>query len=114
VSVDTQNFRAIRHVAETLGVPSEYIVPYGEYVAKVKLDLLADERFEERGKLIMVTAITPTTHGEGKTVTAIGLAQGIARLGKRVVVTSREPSLGPVFGLKGGATPRQRVALRRQ
>jgi formate--tetrahydrofolate ligase len=94
----------IRHVAETLGVPSEYLVPYGEYVAKVKLDLLADERFEERGKLIMVTAITPTTHGEGKTVTSIGLAQGIARLGKRVVVTSREPSLGPVFGLKGGAT----------
>jgi formate--tetrahydrofolate ligase len=96
--------RPIRHIAEGLGVPSEYVVPYGQHVAKVKLDLLSDARFQEKGKLIMVTAITPTTHGEGKTVVSIGLAQGIARLKRRVVVTSREPSLGPVFGLKGGAT----------
>ena len=71
---------------------------------KVTLDLLNDAQFPVRGKMILVTATTPTVSGEGKTVTAIGLTQGLERIGKRVVITSREPSLGPVFGMKGGAS----------
>ena len=69
----------------------------------MRLELLGDPRYQRRGKLILVTATTPTTSGEGKTVTAIGLTQGLALLGKKAVITSREPSLGPVFGMKGGA-----------
>jgi formate--tetrahydrofolate ligase len=71
--------------------------------AKVSLDLLTDSHPNRRGKLILVTATTPTTSGEGKTVTSIGLVQGLERIGKRALITSREPSLGPVFGMKGGA-----------
>ncbi len=94
----------IAAIAEKLGIPAKYLVPYGESIAKVKLDLLDEPSSGEPGKFIMVTAITPTAFGEGKTVTSIGLAQGLERIGKRAVVTSREPSLGPVFGIKGGAT----------
>lgn len=75
----------------------------GRYGAKVKLDLLRDDAFAPHGRLILVTATTPTTSGEGKTVVSIGLAQGLARIGHTAMVTSREPSLGPVFGMKGGA-----------
>src|ERR1700693_1289575 len=71
--------------------------------AKVSLDLLTDSQPNRRGKLILVTATTPTTSAEGKTVTSIGLVQGLERIGKRALITSREPSLGPVFGMKGGA-----------
>lgn len=93
----------IQTIARKLDIDDEYLEPIGRFGAKVKLELLADPRYQRRGKLILVTATTPTTSGEGKTVTAIGLAQGLQHIGKRGIVVSREPSLGPVFGLKGGA-----------
>jgi formate--tetrahydrofolate ligase len=93
----------IQAVARKLEIPEKYLEPVGPYGAKVRLELLADPAYKRRGKLILVTATTPTASGEGKTVTAIGLTQGLALLGKKVVITSREPSLGPVFGMKGGA-----------
>jgi formate--tetrahydrofolate ligase len=95
---------SIRDVARKLEIPEEYFEPLGRHGGKVRLELLADAAFKRRGKLILVTATTPTVSGEGKTVTSIGLTQGLALLGKRVVLASREPSLGPVFGMKGGAT----------
>ena len=97
----------IERVAEKLGLPEHLYERLGAHGAKVKLDLLQDPAFARRGKLILVTATTPTVSGEGKTVTSIGLTQGLERVlrgtGKRVILTSREPSLGPVFGMKGGA-----------
>lgn len=93
----------IRDVARKLEIPDQYLEQIGPYGAKVRLELLSDPVFEKQGKLILVTATTPTASGEGKTVTAIGLTQALALIGKRVVITSREPSLGPVFGMKGGA-----------
>ncbi|HEV3218871.1 MAG TPA: formate--tetrahydrofolate ligase [Candidatus Acidoferrales bacterium] len=93
----------IQDVARKLDIPDKYFEQVGPHGGKIRLELLADPAFKRRGKLIMVTATTPTASGEGKTVTAIGLTQGLALLGKRVVITSREPSLGPVFGMKGGA-----------
>ncbi len=94
----------ITTIAGKLNLPDKYYEQIGPYGAKIKLDLLEDPAFPVRGKLILVTATTPTVSGEGKTVTAIGLTQGLERIGKRVVITSREPSLGPVFGMKGGAS----------
>ena len=93
----------IQEVARKLEIPDQYFEPIGRYAGKVKLELLADPGFKSHGKIILVTATTPTASGEGKTVTAISLTQGLAHLGKKVVITSREPSLGPVFGMKGGA-----------
>ena len=96
--------KPITEVAAYLGLGPDEILPYGKHMAKISLDVL--EKFENRpnGKLIMVTAITPTPAGEGKTVTTIGLIQGLGKMGKKVVGALREPSLGPVFGIKGGAT----------
>ena len=93
----------IQDVARKLEIPEKYFEPLGRYDGKVRLELLADAAYKRRGKLILVTGTTPTASGEGKTVTSIGLTQGLALFGKRAVVTSREPSLGPVFGMKGGA-----------
>ena len=90
-------------MARKLEIPDQYLEQIGPHGAKVRLELLADSSLRRRGKLILVTATTPTVSGEGKTVTSIGLAQGLARIGKKAVVTSRQPSLGPVFGIKGGA-----------
>jgi formate--tetrahydrofolate ligase len=93
----------IEEIARKLSLlPAEYET-IGAHGAKLKLDLLSNPAFPVRGKLILVTATTPTTSGEGKTVVSIGLAQGLERIGRNSIVTSREPSLGPVFGLKGGA-----------
>ena len=92
----------ITEVADRLGIENKYLEQYGRYKAKVDLSLL-EERTEHEGKLILVTAITPTPAGEGKTTTAIGLADGLRRIGKNAVIAMREPSLGPVFGIKGGA-----------
>ena len=92
----------IRRIADKMEIPEEFLEYYGRHTAKLRLDLLG--RGAARGKLILVTAITPTSHGEGKTVVSIGLTQALCRLGKSAAVTLREPSLGPVFGLKGGAT----------
>lgn len=94
----------ITRIAEKLNIPNEYLIYYGQHMAKLKLELLSEWNSSARAKFIMVTAMTPTSHGEGKTVVSIGLAQAIERHGKRSIVTLREPSLGPVFGLKGGAT----------
>jgi len=96
-----QPLRPIRDIADTLDIPEDLLHYYGKYTAKLDLSLLDRPR---RGKLILVTAITPTSHGEGKTVVSIGLAQGLNRTGRKAIATLREPSLGPVFGLKGGAT----------
>jgi formate--tetrahydrofolate ligase len=93
----------IQAVARKLEIPDQYFEQIGSHGGKVKLELLSDPAFKRRGKLILVTATTPTAAGEGKTVTAISLTQGLAHIGKKVVITSREPSLGPVFGMKGGA-----------
>jgi formate--tetrahydrofolate ligase len=93
----------IQAIARKLEIPEKYFEPIGRYGAKMRLEILFDPAYTRRGKLILITATTPTASGEGKTVTAIGLTQGLALLGEKVVITSREPSLGPVFGMKGGA-----------
>ncbi len=93
--------KPIWEIAETAGIPEEYIDYYGKYKAKLGLDIL--KREDRENKLILVTAMTPTPAGEGKTTTTIGLADGLRRLGKNANVALREPSLGPVFGIKGGA-----------
>ncbi|MBR6206753.1 MAG: formate--tetrahydrofolate ligase [Oscillospiraceae bacterium] len=92
----------ITQIAEQVGIPDEYIEQYGKYKAKIDYNLLTDKP-REYGKLILVTAINPTPAGEGKTTTTVGLADGLRKIGKNVVVALREPSLGPVFGVKGGA-----------
>jgi len=93
----------IQEIAERLALSPDQYETVGAYGAKLKLELLDDAVLTPRGKFILVTATTPTTHGEGKTVVSIGLAQALERLGHRSIVTLREPSLGPVFGVKGGA-----------
>jgi len=93
--------RPIIEIASKLGISEEYLEYYGRYKAKVNYQPLLSEK---RGKLIMVTAMTPTPAGEGKTTTAIGLSDALNRLGKKACLALREPSLGPVFGIKGGAT----------
>ncbi|MDE7296615.1 MAG: formate--tetrahydrofolate ligase [Clostridia bacterium] len=95
------NIRHISQIAKKLGLSEDEVEYYGKY--KAKIDLSVQERKGEEGKLILVTAITPTPAGEGKTTTSIGLADGLSRIGKKTVVALREPSLGPVFGIKGGA-----------
>ena len=94
--------KPIIEIAKTAGIPEDYLEQYGKYKAKIDLSLLKDSK-KENGKLILVTAITPTPAGEGKTTTTIGLADGMKRIGKNVCVALREPSLGPVFGIRGGA-----------
>ena len=92
----------ISEIAKTAGVDEKYLEQYGNYKAKIDTAIL-NESDRKDGKLILVTAITPTPAGEGKTTTTIGLADGLRRIGKNVSVALREPSLGPVFGVKGGA-----------
>lgn len=94
--------KPITEIAKKAHVDDKYLEQYGKYKAKIDLSLLSDTK-KPNGKLILVTAITPTPAGEGKTTTTIGLADGLARIGKDVTVALREPSLGPVFGIKGGA-----------
>ena len=91
----------IAKIAQTAHIDEEYLEPYGKYKAKVDYNLL--DKATKKGKLVLVTAITPTPAGEGKTTTTIGLADGLRRIGKNVAAALREPSLGPVFGIKGGA-----------
>ena len=94
--------KPITEIANKAGIGEKYIEQYGKYKAKIDLSLLNESK-RDNGKLILVTAITPTPAGEGKTTTTIGLADGMKRIGKSVAVALREPSLGPVFGIKGGA-----------
>jgi len=94
--------RPITEIAQTAGIDEKYLDQYGKYKAKIDRNLLADTP-ERNGKLVLVTAITPTPAGEGKTTTSIGLADGLRKIGKKSIAALREPSLGPVFGIKGGA-----------
>ncbi len=93
----------ITKIAEVAGVDSKYLEQYGNYKAKVDYAMLKDMADKPDGKLILVTAITPTPAGEGKTTTSVGLTDGLRKIGKNAIVALREPSLGPVFGVKGGA-----------
>lgn len=93
----------ISDIAEKLGIDEEYIEQYGHYKAKLSESLYSKLAFRNDGKLILVTAINPTPAGEGKTTVSVGLAQAMAKIGKNAVLALREPSLGPVFGIKGGA-----------
>jgi len=95
--------KRIREIAESVGLDEEYLELYGNYKAKVKLEVLENFKDRPNGKYIDVTAITPTPLGEGKTVTTIGLSMALNKLGKKAITCIRQPSLGPVFGIKGGA-----------
>src|SRR6202034_3791225 len=88
---------------ERLGIPEESLESYGRYKAKVSLDYVAQLADRPQGKLILVTAISPTPPGEGKTTTTVGLGDALNQIGKKAIICIREPSLGPVFGMKGGA-----------
>ncbi len=95
--------KKITEIAKTAGIDEKYLEQYGSYKAKVDYALLKDKADNPDGKLVLVTAITPTPAGEGKTTTSVGLADGLRKIGKNAIVALREPSLGPVFGVKGGA-----------
>ncbi len=97
------NMKPISNIAKELGIEEDYLIHYGKYKAKVSLDLFDELKDKEDGKLILVTAISPTPAGEGKTTTNIGLSMGLNKIGKNAITTIREPSLGPSFGIKGGA-----------
>ncbi|BBJ28064.1 formate--tetrahydrofolate ligase [Athalassotoga saccharophila] len=96
--------KPITEIGKMIGIEPDQLIPYGKYMAKIPHQLIKDFESKKNGKLIIVTAITPTPAGEGKTTTSIGLSLGLNRIGKKAIVTLREPSLGPVFGVKGGAT----------
>ena len=93
----------IQEIAASAGLDPKYIELYGNYKAKVDYNLLEEKKDAPDGKVILVTAISPTPAGEGKTTTTVGLADALKRINKNVLVALREPSLGPVFGVKGGA-----------
>ena len=93
----------VTKIADKLGIPEEHLEPYGHYKAKVSLDFVNSLSKKKDGKLILVTAITPTPAGEGKTTTTVGLGDALNKIGKKAMICLREPSLGPVFGMKGGA-----------
>ena len=96
--------KPIKDIAAKIGIPDDDLVPYGKYIAKIPLNELDKYKDKQDGKLILVTAITATPAGEGKTVTSIGLIQGLSKIVKNVLVALRDPSLVPTFGIKGGAT----------
>jgi len=96
--------RPIREVAEAAGIPAEALEPYGRFKAKIGLDFIQAQEDRTDGALVLVTGISPTAAGEGKTTTTIGLGDALNRVGRRTMICLREPSLGPCFGVKGGAT----------
>lgn len=93
----------IAEIADSAGVPADRLEPYGRYVAKIDLEAIEDLQDRPNAKYVVVTAVTPTPLGEGKTTTSVGLAQGLAYIGQRSVLALRQPSMGPTFGIKGGA-----------
>lgn len=97
------SMKPIQEIAEDIGLSEEYLDLYGKYKAKISLDVLEDFKDKPDGHLILVTAINPTPAGEGKTTTNVGLSMALNRIGKKAITTLREPSLGPCFGVKGGA-----------
>lgn len=94
----------IEKIAEITGIKSEHLELYGKYKAKIDLSILKNTDNNPNGHLILITAMNPTPYGEGKTLTTIGLGQALSLLEKKAIITLREPSMGPVFGVKGGAT----------
>ena len=101
----------IYEISKRLGIDDKYIEPYGKYKAKIDLSIHEELKDRKDGKLVLVTAITPTKFGEGKTTMSIALTEGLNKLNKKVALCLREPSLGPVFGLKGGATGGGKVTV---
>jgi formate--tetrahydrofolate ligase len=99
----SKKLKNIKKIARKLGIPEDDLEQFGKYKAKLPLSLINEEKIKENN-LILVTALTPTTAGEGKTMVSIGLTEGLNKIGKQATVVLREPSLGPVFGIKGGAT----------
>lgn len=97
------NIRPIREIAEKLDIPADALIPYGHDKAKLSAEFIKANGKSKDGKLILVTAVSPTPAGEGKTTTTIGLGDGLIRIGKKAIICLREPSLGPCFGMKGGA-----------
>src|SRR3546814_171336 len=97
------NKKPIQVVGEKVGIPAEHLIPYGHDKAKVTMAFIEKVQSKEDGKLILVTAINPTPAGEGKTTTTVGLGDGLNRIGRKAVICIREASLGPNFGMKGGA-----------
>jgi formate--tetrahydrofolate ligase len=95
--------KPIREVAAKLGIQEEHLLPFGHTKAKISMDYIKSLKGQKDGKLILVTAINPTPAGEGKTTTTVGLGDGLNRIGKKAIICLREPSLGPCFGVKGGA-----------
>ena len=95
--------KKISEIAKELGISEDYLEPYGHYKAKVSEELFTKLKDKPDGKLILVTAINPTPAGEGKTTISVGLAESMAKSGRNAILALREPSLGPVFGIKGGA-----------
>jgi formate--tetrahydrofolate ligase len=95
--------KPIMEIGRGLGIPEKDLIPYGHTKAKVSLDYIDGLKSKKDGKLILVTAINPTPAGEGKTTTTVGLGDGLNRIGKKAMIALREPSLGPCFGMKGGA-----------
>jgi formate--tetrahydrofolate ligase len=95
--------KRVTEVASHLGIADDHLIPYGHYKAKISLDYVDSLKDKPNGKLVLVTAISPTPAGEGKTTTTVGLGDALNRIGKKTVICLREPSLGPVFGVKGGA-----------
>src|SRR6478752_8976573 len=96
--------KPIAEIGSRLGIPDDALEPYGRTKAKIAMDWIKQQQGRTDGKLILVTAINPTPAGEGKTTTSVGLADGLNRIGRKTVLCLREPSLGPCFGTKGGAT----------
>jgi len=103
--------RPIREIGKQLGLREEELIPYGHFKAKVSLDVLSRLADRPSGKYVLVTAVNPTPLGEGKTTTAVGLVMGLCRMGQRAVANLRQPSLGPVFGLKGGGAGGGRACI---
>jgi formate--tetrahydrofolate ligase len=96
--------KPIREIAARSGIPDDALEPYGKYKAKIGLDFIAAQADRPDGALVLVTGINPTPAGEGKTTTTVGLGDALNALGTRTMICLREPSLGPCFGVKGGAT----------
>ena len=95
--------KTILEVGESLNIPNDALIQYGPHKAKLSFDHIKKLRKRPDGKLILVTAISPTPAGEGKTTTTVGLGDGLNKIGKNAIICIREPSLGPCFGMKGGA-----------
>ena len=100
------NLENINKIAGKIGIPEMYVETYGKYKAKISNEVTKSLENKKNGKLILVTAINPTPLGEGKTTISIAIADGLAKIGKKSILALREPSLGPVFGIKGGAAGR--------